>query len=74
VQQRGRSQHTRSSLSGYGASVTRTVPIVFTQTPDPVAAVFGWKRVDQHRQHIGTMRLIVRKPKCRDDCIAERRL
>jgi ABC-type uncharacterized transport system substrate-binding protein len=54
--------------------VTRTVPIVFTQTPDPVAAVFGWKRVDQHRQHIGTMRLIVRKPKCPDDCIAERRL
>jgi hypothetical protein len=33
----------------------------------------SWKSIDQHRQHIGTMRLIVRKPECLDDGIAERR-
>jgi len=33
----------------------------------------SWKSIDQHRQHIGAMRLIVRKPECLDDGIAERR-
>src|SRR5262249_35514785 len=33
----------------------------------------GWKSIDQHRQHIGAMRLIVWKPECLDDGIAERR-
>src|SRR5512143_650202 len=34
----------------------------------------GWKSSNQHRQRIGAMRLIVRKPECLDDCIAEWRL
>ena len=36
----------------------------------PEIQALSWKGIDQHRQQIGAIRLIVRKPECLDDGIA----